>query len=95
VVGVSECHSCGYRFAPYPMGGKYVREDGTCENCDEPADLRPIVEQMRRDLEEAAGDLPVELPEPGTVVAKLLSANVLLRRENERLRELVRSLGGE
>lgn len=95
MVGVSECHSCGYRFAPYPMGGKYVREDGTCENCDEPADLRPIVEQMRRDLEEAAGDLPVELPEPGTVVAKLLSANVLLRRENERLRELVRSLGGE
>jgi len=68
------------------MGKKHVRDDGTCENCGKPADLRPVVEQMRQDLKDAAGDLPVELPEPGTPMAKLLSANVLLRRENEKLR---------
>lgn len=81
-----ECHSCGWRFGPYPYAVKYVREDGTCENCDGPADLRPIVAQMRKDIEDAAGELALPVPEPGTDMAKLMSANVLLRRENERLR---------
>jgi hypothetical protein len=81
-----ECHSCGWRFGPYPYVEKHVREDGTCENCDGPADLRPIVAQMRKDLEDAAGELALPVPEPGTDMAKLMAANVLLRRENEKLR---------
>lgn len=39
-----------------------------------------------QDLKAAAGEYLVPLPEPGTTVAKLLSANVLLRRKNEELR---------
>jgi len=80
------CHSCGWLFGPYPYASKYVREDGTCENCDGIVDLKPVVAQMKKDLEDAAGELLVDIPKPGTVTAKLLSANVLLRRENETLR---------
>jgi hypothetical protein len=45
---------------------------------------------LREDLERAAGDFPVPMPEPGTDMAVLLSANVLLRRENATLREIAR-----
>ena len=44
---------------------------------------------MKKDLEDAAGELLVELPEPGTVTAKLLSANVLLRRKFDHFNMLV------
>lgn len=37
---------------------------------------------LRADLKEAAGALPVPMPKPGTDMARLLSANVLLRRQN-------------
>lgn len=44
------------------------------------------LEQLERDFKDAAGDLPVPLPEPGTDMAKLVAANALLRREKERVR---------
>ena len=37
---------------------------------------------LRADLKAAASDLPIPMPEPGTEMARLLSANVLLRRQN-------------
>lgn len=40
------------------------------------------VELLESDLEAAAKDLPIPMPEPGTDMARLLSANVLLRRQN-------------
>lgn len=48
--------------------------------------LRAEVERHEADLRDAAGDLPVEVPRPGTEAAKLLRANRLLRAEVERLR---------
>jgi hypothetical protein len=41
---------------------------------------------LRQDQADAASDFPVPLPEPGTDMAKLLTANVLLKGENARLR---------
>lgn len=38
---------------------------------------------LRSDLESAAGELPVPLPEPGTDMARLLTANVILKRRLE------------
>jgi len=37
------------------------------------------------DLESAAGDCPIALPMPGSDTAKLLSANVLLRQQQDKL----------
>lgn len=48
------------------------------------------ISQMKQDLHDAAGELLVSLPEPGTTEAKLLSANVLLRQEVERLKTILR-----
>ncbi len=45
---------------------------------------------LRADMEAAAGELPVAMPEPGTDAARLLSANVLLRGERNALRASVR-----
>ena len=54
---------------------------------------------MLRDLEEAAGELLVPLPEPGSIEAKLLSANALMRAKikdyDSRIRLLVEPAGGE
>lgn len=44
------------------------------------------------DFAEAAGEFLVPMPEPGTPTAKLLSANVLLRRDNARLAAIVERL---
>ncbi len=46
------------------------------------------LEALRADLAAAAGELRVPISEmaPGTLVAKLVSANVLLRRERDDLR---------
>lgn len=41
---------------------------------------------LRQDLEAAAGELLVPLPEPGTDMAKVVTANKLLRDEIGRLR---------
>lgn len=56
------------------------------EVCQERDELLKQVEQMKKDLKDAAGELLVDIPEPGSTTAKLLSANVLLRRENEKVR---------
>jgi len=48
--------------------------------------LRTRLAQMETDIRDAAGELRVEMPEPGTPMAKLLSANVLMRRERDGLR---------
>lgn len=46
---------------------------------------------LMKDMEDAAGELMVELPQPGTVIAKLLHANVMLRKygsdREQKLRE--------
>lgn len=48
--------------------------------------------QCRQDLKDAAGELMVPMPEPGTDMAKLLSANVLLRQREARLREALKEI---
>jgi hypothetical protein len=48
--------------------------------------LRAEVEQAREDMRIGAGECRVPLPEPGTDMARLLSANVLLRAERDALR---------
>ena len=66
-------------------GGKAAYDD--YDQCRESyAKAKAEVERLRGDLADAAGELLVSLPEPGTEVAKLLSANVLLRAEVKRLR---------
>lgn len=47
------------------------------------AALRVEVEQHRRDAEDAAGELLIPIPAAGTVEAKLLKANSLMRRERD------------
>jgi hypothetical protein len=54
--------------------------------CREILRLRAENERLTKDLSDAAGELLIEMPEPGSVMSKLLSANILLRRENDRLR---------
>jgi hypothetical protein len=48
--------------------------------------------KFRADLAAAAGECCVPIPEPGTDMAKLLTANVLMRREIERLRGSLRTV---
>lgn len=47
--------------------------------------LAKEIEGYREDLRLAAGELAIPVPTPGTDMARLLSANVLMRREIERL----------
>jgi hypothetical protein len=49
----------------------------------------------REDARLAAGDLLLPIPDPGSDLARVAIANRLLSQENARLRDLVRSLGGE
>lgn len=79
------CEICGARFAE---GGGREPDDAydgepnpRCHPCVENQRLRDLVAARDRDLADAAGDLPVPVPEPGTPEAKLLAANVLLRRK--------------
>lgn len=55
--------------------------------CAEVDRLRARAAVFEKDLSDAAGELLVDVPEPGSVVAKLLTANILLRRENDKLRD--------
>ena len=48
--------------------------------------------KLKKDMKEAATDLLVPIPEPGSHLAKAVSANVLLRQEREGLREKMREL---
>lgn len=54
----------------------------------ENAQLRKVAEQarqMEQDFQDAAGELAIPLPKAGTIEAKLLCANLLLRRKVDRL----------
>lgn len=51
-----------------------------CRSCS-------LVEAFEEDRREAAGELLVEVPEPGTDAGKLMSANVLMREDLKRTRE--------
>lgn len=55
--------------------------------------------QLEQDFVDAAGELRIPIPEPGTVAAKLLAANILLQKERDILREenrrLVSAMRGE
>jgi hypothetical protein len=49
-------------------------------------DVKRELATMRADIEAAAGELLVDIPEPGTDAARMMSANVLMRRELEDVR---------
>ena len=53
------------------------------------ADLLNLVYVYEDDMKAAAGELLVDLPRPGTSMAKLLSANVLMRHQRQRLEGLL------
>lgn len=53
---------------------------------------RSVANQLARDLEDAAGELAVPLPEPGTTMAKVISANLIMRRERDAARSEVERL---
>lgn len=68
------------------------KTDGTCVGYDpSPLEMVKIVlaenEQMKADIAAAAGECLVEIPEPGTDLAKVLIANRLLRIENNVLKQ--------
>lgn len=56
---------------------------------------RAEVQALRKDMEDAAGELLIEIPEPGSVASKMLMANVLMRRERDTLRSEVQRLTEE
>lgn len=62
----------------------------TADLIRENAQLKAALAQYRQDLKDAAGKLAVPMPEPGTDMAKLLRANVLLRQREARRWELLR-----
>lgn len=76
---------------------------GVADNCDLcTADVRAAddaiveIERLRRivaaydsDAQDAAGEYLIPVPTPGTPMAKLLVANVLMRRRNETFNSLV------
>jgi hypothetical protein len=52
----------------------------------EPSDLADLAREAlayRKDLEDAAGELLIPLPEPGSDMAKMMTANALLRRRSQ------------
>lgn len=55
------------------------------------------VKELEADLRAAAGELLVEIPEPGTDAAKMLAANSIMRRDRsgfqDRVKELEAALG--
>lgn len=57
--------------------------------------LTARVAELEGDLEAAAGELMVDIPKPGTDEAKMLSGNVILRGERDRLNSQVDDLKAE
>jgi len=63
-------------------------EDNYTENVKQYVmQLEKSLDVHMQDLVDAAGELMVEMPEPGTVVSKLLRANNLMRRERDAARQ--------
>lgn len=54
-------------------------------------DLRTDLDVRDQDMREAAGELMVPLPEPGSDLGKVVSANSILRQQRDRLEDDVRS----
>ncbi len=54
---------------------------------EEYTQLKAELAQCQQDLKDAAGELRIPMPEAGTDMARLLSANVILRQREARLRE--------
>ncbi len=66
---------------------------------DELAEMHAELAEARRDIEMAAGELMVAMPQPGTDMARVMLANAMMRRERDearrerdRLREAVEVL---
>ena len=53
------------------------------DECAEAHRVRATIERHEADIAAAAGELLVPIPVPGTVTARLLRANILLRRERD------------
>jgi hypothetical protein len=67
-------------------GGSRAHPNPDCERCGlvtEVDHLRMLLATHERDLQDAAGELMIPIPEPGTSAAKLLSANALMRAERD------------
>ena len=45
------------------------------------------------DIEEAAGELMIPIPEPGSDASKLMAANAIMRRQRDRARKTARKRG--
>ena len=59
------------------------------------ADLEAVLAIHEQDAKDAAGELMLELPEPGSVMAKLMIVNRLLKYERDAAREEGRKEGRE
>jgi len=62
------------------------------EVVDKNEELRARVEVLEGDVVAAAGELLVPMPSPGTEMARVLRANVLLRHERDQLQRRVADL---
>lgn len=60
--------------------------DTVKENCALREQMAELA-TLRKDLEDAAGELMVPVPEPGSVASKMLLANRIMFRERDALRE--------
>jgi hypothetical protein len=54
--------------------------------------LKNELAEARRDIEMAAGELMVAMPEPGTDMARVMHANAMMRRERDRLRAALKEI---
>lgn len=61
------------------------RTDDNVTLCKFITDMGADYKKQQKDLKDAAGELAVTMPPAGTVIAKMLSANVLLKHENSTL----------
>jgi hypothetical protein len=62
------------------------------EEEEESAKLRDQLRVYEEAMKAAAGGLMVDIPEPGSLMGKMMSANVLLRWERDRYRDIVLGL---
>ena len=75
-------------FSHYPKEGELLYSQETVEA------LRAELAEARRDVEQAAGELIVAMPEPGTDMARVMLANAMMRRERDEARRDRNALRG-